>query len=108
MLLIFLTVVDPLDKTVSTMFCILYDEKLYGKEKQPGGFGGYEFSKKNSKYMVNTIDKSTNVLFCLTDLTHFRFSTFFKNLDISFRLLVRASFIQFQYLKYEMLKQNKI
>jgi hypothetical protein len=43
MLLIFLTVVDPLDKTVSTMFCISYDEKLYGKEKQPGGFGGYGF-----------------------------------------------------------------
>jgi hypothetical protein len=35
-------------------------------------------------------------------------STVFKNMDISFSLLVRTSFIQFQYLKYEMLKQNKI
>jgi len=31
MLLICLTVVGPLDKTLSTMFCILYDEKWYGK-----------------------------------------------------------------------------
>ena len=93
MLLIFLTVVARLDKTVSTMFCILCDEKLYGKEKQcgcfgggfGGGFGGYAYlySKKNSKYMDNTIDKSTNVLFFFRVLSHFRFSTFFKNLDIS-------------------------
>jgi hypothetical protein len=84
MLLTFLTVVYPLDKTVSTMFCILYDEKLYGKEKQLGGFGGdaYLYSKKNSKYMDNTIDKSTNVLFFFTVLSHFPFSILFKNLDI--------------------------
>jgi hypothetical protein len=62
--------VYPLDKTVSTMFCILYDEKLYGKEKQLGDFGGdaYLYSEKNSKYMDNTIDKSTNVLFLFTVL----------------------------------------
>jgi hypothetical protein len=38
------------------MFCILYDEKLYGKEEERGGFGGYAYSTKNSKYMVNTIE----------------------------------------------------
>ena len=84
MLLICLTVVVPLDKTVSTMFCILYDENVYGKNIQRGGIGGYAYlySKNTSKYMDNIIDKSTNVLFCLTCLGHFRFGTCFKNLDI--------------------------
>jgi len=54
--------------------------------------------------MHNTKVNSINVLFCFTV---FRLSTFSKTWT-SFSLLVRASFVQFQYLKYEMLKQNKI
>jgi hypothetical protein len=76
MLLICLTVVDSLDKTVSTMFCILYDEQVYGKEKQRGCFGGntYLYSKKNTKDMDKTIDNSTNVLICFTVLDIFQFA----------------------------------